>query len=212
MKPVIIIAIAFVLLIPLPIFAQQAPPIDLPIKKYENMDSVLEQIYDMHAQGQDFQSLMRTSGLSEVNKIRVEIILEENDSQLPNDWGIEEELRYQNRIQALVPYSKLVDISNLDNVKFVGQSMNDPPTVTSQGVGVMNADDVHTGGNTGQGIKVVVIENGFDITDPEISGNIVEILDQVFIILLSPDSFAFLIFRVSRSSTNGPFFKDLPTL
>jgi len=72
-----------------PIFAQQVPPIDLPIRKYENMDSVLEEIYDLHIQGQYFKSIMSARGLYDVNdKIRVEIVLEGNDFQLPNDREI----------------------------------------------------------------------------------------------------------------------------
>ena len=47
-------------------------------------------------------------------------------------------------------------------------------TVTSKGTGIIGSDLMNDAGHDGSGIKVAIIDTGFDITNPEISGNIVE--------------------------------------
>ena len=47
-------------------------------------------------------------------------------------------------------------------------------TVTSEGTWVIGSDLLNNAGYTGDGVKVAVIDAGFDVTNPEISGNIAE--------------------------------------
>ena len=47
-------------------------------------------------------------------------------------------------------------------------------SVTSEGVYVIGSNVVNSVGYTGQGIKVAVIDSGFNVTDPEIESNIAE--------------------------------------
>ena len=47
-------------------------------------------------------------------------------------------------------------------------------SVTSEGMYTIGSDAVNHDGHTGKGIKVAVIDTGFDIDNPEISGNIAE--------------------------------------
>ena len=46
-------------------------------------------------------------------------------------------------------------------------------TVTSEGTGIIRSDLMNDAGYDGSGIKVAIIDKGFDITNPEIAGNIV---------------------------------------
>ena len=47
-------------------------------------------------------------------------------------------------------------------------------TTVSEGVARIGADTMHGAGYTGEGLRVAVIDTGFDVTNPEISGNIAE--------------------------------------
>ena len=47
-------------------------------------------------------------------------------------------------------------------------------TTVSEGVARIGADTMHGAGHTGGGIRVAVIDTGFDVTNPEISGNMAE--------------------------------------
>ncbi len=49
-----------------------------------------------------------------------------------------------------------------------------PDDITSEGTGIIGSDLMNDAGHDGSGIKVAIIDYGFNITNPEISGNIVE--------------------------------------
>ncbi|MFY3741009.1 MAG: subtilisin family serine protease [Candidatus Nitrosomirales archaeon] len=114
---------------------------------------------------------------SDQDKIRVVMELDalssENLAEL-EEYGAEIEVTHGTRVQALVPSYELEKMAEYDFVKYIDQPIELKPNVVSQGVRVIGADHLHEAGNTGQGVKVAVIDLGFDINNPEIAANIVE--------------------------------------
>lgn len=81
------------------------------------------------------------------------------------------ETSYKNLVQALVPPERLKDVAALDEVLYVRAPLKPClPTVTSEGVPMINADDLHALGVTGSGVKVAIIDLGFEgyATNPEL--------------------------------------------
>ncbi|MBM4428909.1 MAG: DNRLRE domain-containing protein, partial [Chloroflexi bacterium] len=77
--------------------------------------------------------------------------------------GLRIESTYQDRIQVLVPAARLFDLAKLSAVRHVRLPYEVVPlTVTSQGVAITNADDWHAAGYRGSGIKLAVIDLGFE--------------------------------------------------
>jgi len=114
--------------------------------------------------------------VSELSRIVIKSSSNSQDylDQLKN-MGVDIELIYEDLIQVSAPLDKIESISNLDSTIFVRDPIYGVPDVVSQGVALISADLVHAGGNTGQGIKVGIIDvTGFDITNPEIKDSIVE--------------------------------------
>ena len=89
-------------------------------------------------------------------------------------FGAKIETTYENLVQLSLPSSAIEQITNLDFVNYVRLPNYAIPDITSEGVSVIQSNIVNSRGNTGQGIKVAVIDSGFDTSDPEISSNILE--------------------------------------
>jgi 2-keto-3-deoxy-6-phosphogluconate aldolase len=75
--------------------------------------------------------------------------------------GAEVEGRHQELVQALVPVAALEALSSSGAVEFLRPPLVAVPLVTSQGVGLTNADDWQAQGLTGAGVKVAVLDLGF---------------------------------------------------
>src|SRR5574341_446566 len=114
---------------------------------------------------------------SDQDKIRVVIELDAlssaNLAEL-EEYGAEIEVTHGTRVQALVPSYELEKMAEYDFVRYIDQPIELQPRVVSQGVRIIGADDVHEAGNTGQGVKVAIIDLGFDVNNPEIAANIME--------------------------------------
>jgi len=116
------------------------------------------------------------------DKVRLEVILlESNDvNSLKNfDQSIEIESSYENLAQILIPVTKIEELAEQPFVKYIKKPALFHPFVTSEGVGVINADDVHDRGFYGDGVKIAIIDGGFTgyATNPEIpSARISEVL------------------------------------
>jgi len=81
--------------------------------------------------------------------------------------------RYENHLQVTIEAGTSPTYSNLSWVEDIRRPYLGSPSVVSEGVEVINADDVHADGITGQNVKVGVIDGeGFDLSSPEISSNI----------------------------------------
>ncbi len=84
-------------------------------------------------------------------------------------------ITHQNLVQAMIPVLKLSAIADLSFVKVV-RLPNKPvlSRIYDEGTGVIKSNLANAAGYTGNGIKVAVIDCGFNLSNPEISGNIVE--------------------------------------
>ena len=114
------------------------------------------------------------------DKVRLEIILsDKNKIDMLTNYNekIIIESSYENLVQVLIPVSIIDLLSKEEFVNFIRKPNIAKPCVISEGVGVINADDLHNLGYYGDGAKVAVIDLGFEDydTNPEIpSGNIIE--------------------------------------
>lgn len=78
--------------------------------------------------------------------------------------GIPVEGTYKDLVQVVVPVSLLPIIADDEAVGFVRLPWESVPlgTVTGEGVALINADDWHAAGFTGEGVKVAVLDKGFE--------------------------------------------------
>jgi hypothetical protein len=68
---------------------------------------------------------------------------------------------YGNLIQMVVPASKLTTLSGLPNTKFVRLPEKPLPSVISEGVPLINANDWQTASYNGSGVKIGILDTGF---------------------------------------------------
>jgi len=111
------------------------------------------------------------------NTIQVVVVLNNASDEymeILSSYNITIETTYENLVQATVPYSELENLANLDFVNYIRKPIELVPTIVSEGAAVISSNLLNNAGITGQNVKVAVLDLGFDITDPEISGNIVE--------------------------------------
>jgi len=75
--------------------------------------------------------------------------------------GATSEGTYQNLIQALVPLASLETLARMGPVEFVRPPLRPVPLVTGEGVALINADGWQALGVTGAGVKVAILDLGF---------------------------------------------------
>jgi len=89
----------------------------------------------------------------------VRVVMELYNESIPIE-DVKIEAKYGRLVQALVPSEKLNEIKK--HVKYVREPLRVfPLEVVSEGVGVINASEVHKLNITGEGVKVAVIDVGF---------------------------------------------------
>lgn len=98
------------------------------------------------------------------DKVRLEIILS-NETELGSlrnfNKNIVIESSYENLVQALVPISLVENLSKEDYIKYIQKPTIAQPCVTSEGVGVIGADNLQNIGYYGDNVKVAIIDAGF---------------------------------------------------
>ena len=171
-------------------FAQDLPPPEQAGKdKHPNMDSRLAGLYESAAAGGGAVPASTTAMQlsSDGQRVQVVLVMVSAGAPVPGGLGIEVETLYEDMVQATVPVMNLEKIASDENVRLVKIPSRPVPadlpllaetqnagTVTSEGTTVIGSDLLNTAGYTGDGVKVAVIDTGFDVTNPEISGNIAE--------------------------------------
>lgn len=115
---------------------------------------------------------------SESNEVRVVIELDGYSSERIEDlerMGASVETRYKTDVQSILPSSKVQEVKKLDWVNTVRRPLHGVQGTVSEGVSVIGADDVHSSGLKGKGIKIGLIDgDGFDTSNSEISSNIAD--------------------------------------
>lgn len=83
-------------------------------------------------------------------------------------------MTYENLIQALILPSRLDELANLLFVNLISEPVLPVPLALSEDASLIGVDIINADGNTGAGVKVAIIDAGFDMANPGISPNIVE--------------------------------------
>ena len=111
--------------------AQDLPPMELPDRKIQKMDSSLATLYEIYQQGGNTSAFIASQGLfDQGDNVRVVIELSSATSTLPQNLGINVETSYENLVQAIVPISNLESISSHENVKLVRMPSEIAPIVS----------------------------------------------------------------------------------
>jgi len=107
------------------------------------------------------------------DKVRLEVILKDEvmlGTLTSFSSDIEIENHYKSLAQILLPVDQILDLSKEEYVQYIRSPVKHVPTATSEGVAVISADLVQAAGYAGAGVKVAVIDDGFDgyATDPDL--------------------------------------------
>jgi subtilisin family serine protease len=147
-----------------------------PKYKHPKIESSLLQAKEKKEQ----QAQTQGRGLEEIEEpIRVIFELDNNDNlsgkiNTVKNKVVEVEITYENLIQALILPSRLDELANLMFVNLISEPVLPVPLAISEDASLIGVDIINADGNKGAGVKVAVIDAGFDIANPEISPNIVE--------------------------------------
>jgi hypothetical protein len=146
------------------------------------LSSRLDRFYKLYAEKKEYIQFARQSDLQLVeDRVVVTVLSRPGITTADIDENI---LRvFGSRIQAKAKHSMRVEIpiSELENVSTAIKELAEiiPPmkpkehAVTSEGVALMNANHWQSAGYEGSGIKIAVIDGGFDsLTEAQISGDI----------------------------------------
>jgi hypothetical protein len=76
--------------------------------------------------------------------------------------GGEYQGHYKTLLQALVPINALESLAQRPDVQFIREPQRAMPLVISEGVGASNASAWHAAGYDGSGVKVAIVDAGFD--------------------------------------------------
>lgn len=156
------------------------PPIELPEKDNPKLDSQLNRLVLAKSGGRDAGLAQKSSVELIDNSVRVVV------QSLPGQAGAAIraagalgtiETSYRNLIQMTVPVDRLTALADEASIGFVRMPYQPALEVVSQGVEIMNADDWHTAGYTGAGVKVAILDVGFqgydDLLDDELPASVV---------------------------------------
>lgn len=106
--------------------------------------------------------------------VKVYIELSDPDSAKTLPKYVNVEFSEGNTIQAKVPSSKILELTNVTNVIEIKSPHYAYPKTISEGVNLIDADTAHEAGIAGKEVKIAIIDGGFLTNDPEISSNIAE--------------------------------------
>jgi hypothetical protein len=141
-----------------------------PIKEHSKMVSVLDELAQLGADGEWSQAtaFARQRGLT-LDGRQVQVVLE-GTADSPADllsaaqsMGLTVQASYRNWLRVLAPVTALQAIAKLPTVRQVRLPYQPQPmgVTTSQGVALTGANVWHTKGYIGSGVKVAVIDLGF---------------------------------------------------
>ncbi len=140
--------------------------------KNPKMESVIAQLVDVsETNPTEVQSFTNTHSIGIVDdKISVVLELTDAKASLEAGYDIKIEASYKNLVQALVPISAIEELAKDTTVQYIRLPVRAYPMITSEGVGVIGADELHALGIKGDDVKIAVIDAGFKdyATNPEI--------------------------------------------
>jgi len=95
------------------------------------------------------------------------VVIEGNDGQSASviasarSLGATVETSYGDLVQVVAPVATLERLADDPSVRYVRQPFKAQPWIVSEGVPIIRADDWHAAGTTGSGVKVAVLDVGF---------------------------------------------------
>ena len=153
-------------------FAEDLPPRESTEEKHPNMDSRLADMYARTVPADN--EGVPNSAQQDQERVQVIIQLVDSNTPIPENLGISVEITYEDLVQATVPVRNLDAIASHDSVLMIKlpSRPHHASHITSEGADVIWADIANIAGYTGKGVKVAVIDGGFDIYEHEIASNI----------------------------------------
>jgi len=155
-------------------------PLKPPFKN-PKMVSALAELVDLHkrallAETQSFAAMRHITMSDDGDAVQVVLVMSDEGQSLSRSKKIEIEARYKNLVEVRVPLLELESLADDPAVEYTRLPLRPHPAVMSEGAGVINATTMHEMGMDGTGVKVAVIDTGFNGSDtnPEIR-NVVEI-------------------------------------
>ena len=155
------------------------PPIELPDKGNPKLDSQLNQLVSA-------QTSRKAAGFVQGSNIElvegnVRVIVECLPGQV--DAAVKAagalgvvEASHRNLLQVTVPVSQLTALADTSGIRLVRLPWYPLPDIVSEGVAVINAEEVQTAGYSGAGVKVAILDGGFtgyaDLLDTELPASV----------------------------------------
>jgi len=148
----------------------------------ENLSSHLERLYKLQADKNDYLKFAKQSNLEIVeDRVVVTVLAKQGITTADIDehnltaFGARIQAKAKHSMRVEIPISALEDVSNA--LTGLGQITSpikpEEHAVTSEGVVLMNGDEWHSAGYEGSGVKVAVIDGGFDsLTEAQATGDI----------------------------------------
>jgi len=176
-KYIIIINLLMLILI----FSNYCPNFSQTLPKFPNVEKekIPKLEYQLNLLYQDFKSLKKLSS-EKINyykskdiliindKVKVEVHIRNPIDTTKIDFDLYEIDKddyygvFQNIVQMLLPIKNIKKLSEEPYVLYICVPKVPEPNIISEGVEKINTDDFHSAGYTGNGIKVAVIDLGFE--------------------------------------------------
>jgi hypothetical protein len=161
---------------------ESSPKTDYKSKQIKNLSSSLDRLYKLYAGKKEYRQFAKQSDLQLVED-RVVVTILTRPGMTTADIDGNNLKAFGARIQSKAKHSMSVEIpvGELENVsaEIEGFGVISLPiipkehAVTSEGVALMNADHWHSVGDSGEGVKIAVIDGGFmSLTNAQTEGDI----------------------------------------
>ena len=141
------------------------PPIELPDKGNPKLDSQLDQLVSAETPKRA-ASFVQESNIEMVDgnvRVIVECLPGEVDAAVKAAGALGVvETSYRNLLQVTVPVSQLTALADTPGIRLVRMPWYPLPDIVSEGVEVINADEVQSAGYSGAGVKVAILDVGFE--------------------------------------------------
>jgi hypothetical protein len=164
-------------------FRVEPPPkTDHKSGQIKNLSSHLDRLYKLHTEKKEYIQFARQSDLQLVEDRVVTTILShpgtttaDIDGNNLKVFGVRIQAKAKHSMSVEIPISELKNVStSIEGLGVITTPLTPKEhAVTSEGVALMNADYWHSVGDSGSGVKVAVIDGGFDsLTEAQTSGDI----------------------------------------
>ena len=134
-------------------------------KGHPKLGSRLDQLVAAYEKG-DLSAFAQKSGIDvegDWTRVVIEAVGGQEDEvmRIAEALGADVETSYKDLVQVGIPVAQVEALADDASVKLVRLPFKPIPSVISEGVSLINADDWHSAGFTGTGVKVGILDGGF---------------------------------------------------